>query len=81
MPKTHYEVLGVSPAATYEEIKSAYKSAALASHPDKLVRAHGAAEVHHTQHAEMRPSERDSAANDRGRLVYAGGSWLRPKGR
>eukprot|EP00193_Tetraselmis_chui_P014955 CAMPEP_0177783946 /NCGR_PEP_ID=MMETSP0491_2-20121128/19405_1 /TAXON_ID=63592 /ORGANISM="Tetraselmis chuii, Strain PLY429" /LENGTH=111 /DNA_ID=CAMNT_0019304613 /DNA_START=69 /DNA_END=404 /DNA_ORIENTATION=+ len=33
--KTHYVVLGVLPSSSFEEIKAAYKAAALRHHPDK----------------------------------------------
>ncbi|KOC65809.1 DnaJ like protein subfamily B member 14 [Habropoda laboriosa] len=33
--KTHYEVLGISPSATYNEIKTAYYKLTLKYHPDK----------------------------------------------
>ncbi|KAL5714214.1 hypothetical protein ACHQM5_016205 [Ranunculus cassubicifolius] len=36
--KTHYEILSVKEDANYEEIRAAYKSALLNSHPDKLHR-------------------------------------------
>ncbi|GLC54964.1 hypothetical protein PLESTB_000925500 [Pleodorina starrii] len=32
---THYEVLGINPSATIEQIKQAYHSAVLKHHPDK----------------------------------------------
>lgn len=34
--RTHYDVLGVSQAASHEELKAAYKSAVLRTHPDKV---------------------------------------------
>uniref|UniRef100_A0A5B7BDX6 Putative diphthamide biosynthesis protein 4 n=1 Tax=Davidia involucrata TaxID=16924 RepID=A0A5B7BDX6_DAVIN len=36
--KTHYEILGVKEYASYEEIRTSYRSAILNSHPDKLQR-------------------------------------------
>ncbi|XP_017888925.2 dnaJ homolog subfamily C member 30-like, partial [Ceratina calcarata] len=33
--KTHYEILGISPGATYSEIKTAYYDLTLKYHPDK----------------------------------------------
>lgn len=33
---SHYVVLGISPAATYEEIKKAYRSLVVKCHPDKI---------------------------------------------
>jgi diphthamide biosynthesis protein 4 len=35
IPKTLNEVLSVTEDATYDEIRAAYKSAALNTHPDK----------------------------------------------
>jgi DnaJ like chaperone protein len=35
-PKTPYEVLGVSPSATEEQIRSAYRKLASQYHPDKV---------------------------------------------
>ena len=36
MAKTdHYKVLGVAPSATPDEIKKAYRKAALSNHPDR----------------------------------------------
>eukprot|EP00584_Thalassiosira_punctigera_P012620 CAMPEP_0172572346 /NCGR_PEP_ID=MMETSP1067-20121228/134772_1 /TAXON_ID=265564 ORGANISM="Thalassiosira punctigera, Strain Tpunct2005C2" /NCGR_SAMPLE_ID=MMETSP1067 /ASSEMBLY_ACC=CAM_ASM_000444 /LENGTH=254 /DNA_ID=CAMNT_0013364867 /DNA_START=105 /DNA_END=866 /DNA_ORIENTATION=+ len=34
--KTHYDVLGISPAATSEQVKVAYRSLIVRCHPDKL---------------------------------------------
>lgn len=36
-PKTHYEALDLRPSATPYEIKKAFKSISLTSHPDKLI--------------------------------------------
>ncbi|MFZ4508671.1 MAG: DnaJ domain-containing protein [Fimbriimonas sp.] len=35
MAKTHYETLGVSPRATSDQVRSAYRKLALAHHPDR----------------------------------------------
>ncbi|KAL8090313.1 uncharacterized protein LOC141695193 [Apium graveolens] len=36
MTRTHYEILGVKEGATYEEIRTRYRSSVLNYHPDKL---------------------------------------------
>ncbi|XP_059638285.1 uncharacterized protein LOC132280168 [Cornus florida] len=37
--KTHYDILGVKEDASYDEIRTSYRSAILDSHPDKLQKA------------------------------------------
>ncbi|CAN1197472.1 DnaJ homolog subfamily C member 21, partial [Linum perenne] len=37
--ETHYEILSVKEGASYEEIRSGYRSAILDSHPDKALNA------------------------------------------
>lgn len=36
--KTYYDILGVKEDASYEEIRSTYRSSILSSHPDKLLK-------------------------------------------
>ncbi|WOG87959.1 hypothetical protein DCAR_0207192 [Daucus carota subsp. sativus] len=41
MTRTHYDILGVKEGATYEEIRTRYRSSILNYHPDKLPKADG----------------------------------------
>ncbi|XP_010904806.1 uncharacterized protein [Elaeis guineensis] len=45
--RTHYDVLSVREDASYDEIRAAYRTAILSSHPDKL---HGKLDVSDLQH-------------------------------
>lgn len=40
MPRTHYDILGVKEGATYEEIRTRYRSSILNYHPDKVQKTH-----------------------------------------
>jgi len=37
MPTNHYELLGISPSASLDKVRRAYKTKALSTHPDKLL--------------------------------------------
>lgn len=81
-PKTLYEVLGISPSATTEQIKTAYRKAARATHPD----AGGSSETFHivAEAYEILSNPQQKAAYDRslGRgaatVPAAGGSGPHP---
>ena len=47
---TYYEVLGVPPSASHDELRDAYRSEALAQHPDR----HASADAHAAAEAELR---------------------------
>ena len=63
----HYEILGVSPTASFEEIKTAFRQAALRLHPDKL--KHAGITVDETQFLKLCQAW-DILGNSETRAVY-----------
>ncbi|MDK1359559.1 J domain-containing protein [Arthrobacter sp. zg-Y1219] len=79
-PRTLYEVLGITPSATTEQIKTAYRKAARATHPD----SGGSSETFHivAQAYEVLSDPRQKAAYDLslGRGPAAGSAAPAPRG-
>lgn len=70
--RTYYEVLGLKEDASYEQIRSSYRSSILSSHPDKLIKECERLNPEHKSGDRFMELQRawETLSNPRSRAIY-----------